>query len=339
MAIVGIGFGQHVHVPAFRADPRSRVAAICASTEERARKVADRLEIERAFGSWREVCACPDIDAVSISVPAALQPEIVQLAAQHGKHVFCEKPLATTEEGARSALESAVSAGIVHAMDFEFRAIPHWRRAREICRSGVLGRLRQIAVTWRVETMAYRDGRQSWKTSAPDGGGTLNLFGSHVLDYVEWIFGRVSRVACRMEPRTGARGDARVDAWLELESGAPVVASIAADAFCGPGHRIDVYGDEGTLILENPTNDYASGFRLSQATRATGRLEEVMGASRGDTDGRVLAVGAVVNGFIDRILGVGDSAVSELPTLVDGLRSQELAGRLLRSNASGSWQT
>ncbi|HVR63574.1 MAG TPA: Gfo/Idh/MocA family oxidoreductase, partial [Polyangia bacterium] len=153
MAVIGIGFGQHVHIPAFRADPRSRVAAVCASTEERARKVADRLEIENAFGNWREACARPDVDAVSISVPAALQPEIVRLAARHGKHVFCEKPLATTEEGARSALESAVSADVVHAMDFEFRAIPQWRRAREICRSGaVLGRLRQIAVTWRVET-------------------------------------------------------------------------------------------------------------------------------------------------------------------------------------------
>jgi predicted dehydrogenase len=117
-----------------------------------------------------------------------------------------------------------------------------------------------------------------------------------------------------------------------------VTLSISADSFCGPGHRLEVYGDAGTLVLENPTSDYANGFRLSLATRAGGRLEEVPTPQMGGADGRVAAVGALMSRFVDRIVDEEDVGGSELPTLVDGVRSQELADRLRRASALGTWQ-
>jgi predicted dehydrogenase len=339
VAVIGIGFGQHVHVPAFRADGRAKVEAICASSLERAQAIAERLAIPRPFGDWRRVCVDPNVDAIAISVPAALQPEIIALAARHGKHVFCEKPLATTEAAAQAAFDDARAAGIVHAIDFEFRAIPHWQRAREICVAGTLGRLRQAAITWRVETLAYRERRETWKTDAAAGGGTLALFGSHVLDYVEWLFGPIARVAARLEPHDDAAGDARVDAWLQLASGLPVVVSLAADAFCGAGHRVEVYGDDGTLVLDNPTKDYVQGFRLALATREKGCLEEIMAPATGAADGRVLAVGYVVARFLDQVLGTPGTAAADLPTLADGLRAQAWADQLRRASRLGTWQS
>src|SRR5258708_246526 len=94
IAVIGIGFGQQVHVPAFGQNPRCTVAAICASQASRAQQVAAQLGIPRWSGDWRELIDDRSIDAVSIAVPTPLQPAIVEAAAGVGKHVFCEKPLA-----------------------------------------------------------------------------------------------------------------------------------------------------------------------------------------------------------------------------------------------------
>lgn len=329
VGVIGVGFGQHVHVPAFRQDARADVAIICASTEERAEAVASRLGIRRATGAWQAVCADPAIDIVAISVPAALQPTIVRAAAEAGKHVFCEKPLAVDVPAAVAALDAVSRAKVVHAIDFEFRVIPAWVRAREICISGVLGPLRKVALTWHVETLAYREKRESWKVTAAQGGGALHLFGSHVFDSLAWIFGTPTLESARLGLSPPERGDARVEAWLKLPDGTAASVSIAADAFCGVGHRLEVYGDDGTLLLDNPTSDYVNGFRLSVASRKSSRLEEVVAPVTTGADGRVTAVGTLVSKILDdverRATGAGAASLSDYPTLQDGLRSLELA--------------
>ena len=94
VAVIGVGFGQQVHVPAFRADPRCEVTTLCASNEAKAAEIAGRLNVPRASGDWRAVIADSEIDAVSIAVPPCLQSQIALEALEHGKAVFCEKPLA-----------------------------------------------------------------------------------------------------------------------------------------------------------------------------------------------------------------------------------------------------
>src|SRR4029077_16925494 len=98
--------------------------------------------------------------------------------------------------------------------------------------------------------------------------GTLNQFVSHSFFYLEWLLGPVARIAAHLTPRDAA-GDARADLWLELASGCPVSVSVAADAFLGSGHRLEIYGEQGALLLENRTADYVNGFTLSLGTRGT----------------------------------------------------------------------
>jgi len=92
---------------------------------------------------------------------------------------------------------------------------PAWLKAREILEKGQLGRVRRAFISWRVETFAHRTNQHTWKRDA--GGGVLNLFVSHSFDSVEWMFGRVRRLAAHLEPATGA--DARAEVWLELVDG------------------------------------------------------------------------------------------------------------------------
>jgi len=344
LGVVGIGFGQHAHVPALRNDPRAVVSAICASSYERAAAVAERLAIPRAHSDWAALVGDPDIDAVTISVPPVLQPAIAIAAAAAGKHVFCEKPVACDASQAAAMLDAARAAGVVHAVDFEFRAVPAWQRAKTLCDDGVLGGIRHAVVSWQVETLAYRRPTESWKRRRCDGGGTLNLFVSHSLDYIEWLLGPITRLAARFAgpeasggSRDTAQAEAQVDAWFELASGAPVTLSVAANAPFGSGHRLEIYGDAGTLVLENRTADHANGFGLHIATRASGGMARV--AVDGEApagDGRIAAVSRLVRDFLDAIDGSGGAL---RPDLEDGLRVQMLIDRMRRADVEGTWQS
>jgi predicted dehydrogenase len=334
IGVVGAGFGQQGHVPAFQASPDCEVRAICALPLEHAREVARKLRIPKATGDWRELVADPDIHALTLAVPPALQAEIALAAAQAGKHLFCEKPLALNVSQAQSILTAARQAKIVHAMDFLFPEIAAWQKARELLQSSAIGRIRHAALTWRVETYAYRAKSDGWKTHQAAGGGTLNNFASHTFYYLEWLLGRMEKVCARLTPRE-AEVEARVDAWVEFAAGFSGTVAIAADAFLGPGHRLEVYGDSGTLVLDNATPDYARGFKLFLGTRAAPELTAVEAAGDDShADGRVYPVSRIAGRFIQAIRSSGTA----VPNLEDGLRVQVLLDALRLADRSGSWQ-
>ena len=334
IGVIGVGFGRRVHVPAFQADARCRLVAICARTREHAVRVAEQLDVPHAYGDAREILGSGEVDAVSIAVPPVLQPELVIAAAEAGKHVFCEKPLAADTSAAQRALTAVRKSGVVHAMDFVFPEIPAWRQARSVLAEGRLGALRHVAVSWRIETYSVAHGLDSWKLRSAEGGGTLSNFVSHSLHYLEWLLGPVTRLAARLTPRDAAH-DARVDAWLELASGYPVTLSVATDAFLGSGHRLEIYGEQGTLMLENRSADHASGFVLSVGTRATGTFSTRPPEPFPYPDGRIGAAGAIVRRFVDAVL----SGTPVEPNLTHGLRVQHLMAAARAADRSGAWQS
>jgi predicted dehydrogenase len=333
IGLVGVGFGRQVHAPAFRVDPRCEFRAVCASSLERAQHAAAALGVPRAYGDWRELLADPEIQAVALAVPPAAQAGIALAAVRAGKHVFCEKPLALNTAQAREILAAAETTRVAHAMDFIFPEIPAWRRARELLPA--VGRVRQVALTWRLETYAYRARLQNWKMSPESGGGTLNNFASHTFYYLEWLFGPATRLAATLRPGPPS-ADAGVELWLEFAAGFSATVSIAADTFLGPGHCLEIYGDDGALRLENKTADYANGFALALGTRAGGKLEPVaLPADTGAADGRIAAVARIASRFLDAIL----SGLPVTPGLRDGLRVQQLIDATREAARTGAWQT
>lgn len=351
VGVIGIGFGQRAHAPAFSAVAGCEVVALCASSEERARKVAERLGIGKAYGDWRAMIEDPEIDAVSIATPPTLQPAIALAAMDQGKAVFCEKPLAGSQAEAARMAASARRAGVANMCDFELPELATWRSARSILDEGKIGPLRHIAVNWNVETYANKMGLDSWKTDTIAGGGVLNAFVSHTFHYIEWFAGPIQELSARLfrapgdaglSPATGERKgrDTVAVLCLKLQSGAPVSISVSSNAFLGNGHHIAFYGDDGALVLDNPTTDYAGGFRLFCGTRQSNCLEEVeveeLSCRQVDVageDGRIPLVGRLAARFVDWIR----NGVPAHPDFEDGLRVQNLLEAARRSDASGCW--
>lgn len=339
VGVIGIGFGQRAHVPAFSAVPGCDVVALCATSHERAARVAERLGVPVAYGDWHDLVADPEIDAVTISTPPVLQAEIAAAALQRGKAVFCEKPLATSPGEAERLTLLAQQTGAANMLDFELPEIAAWCRAKAILDQGGIGPLRHIAVNWYVETYASRMRLNSWKNDPAAGGGTLNSFVSHVFHYIEWFAGKIEALSVHLchAPGDSSTSDTLIVAVLLLESGVPVAVSVSSNAFLGNGHRVAFYGSDGTLILENNTADYANGFQLHCGIRLTGRLERVevdaADAGQADEDGRVPLVTRLATRFVHWI----HQGVPAKPDFADGLRVQRLIAAAQRSQELGTW--
>lgn len=337
LGIIGVGFGRTVLAPAFRRAGGFSVDAICASRLRRAQEAAANLGIPRACRSWRELIDDPELDAIAVALPPVLQSTVVMaaLASPRPKHVFCEKPAALKAIDARRMLEAARRAGVAHMVDFEFLEIPQWARAARILRGGGLGRLRNVFVSWHIETYAQRMGIRSWKTRAADGGGALNIFVPHIFYYLESLVGRISALSARVERGPAARADAGVLLQLGFAGGAIGAASVTTNSPGGSGHRLEIYGERGGLILENPTADHAGGFRLWRTDRTHGMRQvrlPISARSRLD-DGRILAVVPLARRFRDWIHGKRRAA----PSLVEGYRVQHLIEASLRSHRTRGW--
>jgi predicted dehydrogenase len=351
IAVIGLGFGQQVHVPAFRADPRCEVTSLCASTEARAAEVAHRLQVPRASGDWRALVVSPEIDAVSIAVPPRLQPAIAVAALRQGKAVFCEKPLAADIDDARAARKAAENAGRPNMLNFEFGECDAWRCAQEIIDSNRIGRIISVDVDWRVQTYANRNRLENWKSRPAEGGGALQAFVAHTFYYLERFAGPITWLQARLakaadDPRTG---ETEVVLETRFAAGGQATVYVATDALPPHRHRIDIVGDAGVLRLVNEGSDYIAGFRALHASCAGAKMTPVFPQSatrgEGDADGgaaagervagdsRVVATSRLVRKFVDWIV----EGTAARPDFADGYRVQFLIEAARRSNAEGHW--
>ena len=351
IGVIGTGFGRIAHVPAFLKVRGASVVGIASSTRERAERAAAEHSLPRAFASWQELVACPQIHAVSIATPPRLHAEITLAACAAGKAVLCEKPMAMDVAEAGRMLDAAQQAGVAHAVDFEFREMPAWRYAKRLIESGALGPLRQAHVTWILQSWAVASRPWSWRADREQGGGALGAWGVHVFDYVEWLLGPIASVAAHLSMRISHRPDAagsprRVSAedgaelLLELADGAPATVVISATAPRAKGHWVEIYGEKKVLVIgSDHLTDYGKECRIWEgiagaeslrplAIPAEFQLEEEPG------DGRVAPVRRLAQRFVDAIR---EGRRDVCPSFEDGLRAQALLEASMRAHHERAW--
>jgi predicted dehydrogenase len=335
LGIVGSNYGRSVQLPAFRADPRCEVIALAGSDQARTAERARAVNVRQAYGDWRALVEDKDVDAVAIATPPAVQAQIAIRALELGKPVFAEKPMASTLADARAMLHAAQASRLPTMIDFNFHQVMSWQRAKHLLDEAAIGRLRHVAVHWHTENRAIQMRMRNWKTTSDDGGGVLGNFISHCFHYLEWFCGPVARLNARL---AGLPGDESLQTTvamaIEFERGHLASLSMSCASFLGSGHRIEFYGEDGTLMLINTNADYMRGFELWHAKRPAAALERIAVEDPVDAlfdDGRTAPVSRLAKLFIDAV----ESSGSAQPDFAAGFRVQQLIDAAQRSHRQG----
>jgi predicted dehydrogenase len=337
LGIVGSNYGRTVQLPAFRADSRCTVVALAGRDAARTAERAREADIPKAYGDWRALVEDKDVQAVAIATLPSLQAQIASRALELGKPVFAEKPMAGDLAAAHAMLTQAAASGLPTMMDFNFPQIVSWQRAKRMLDAGAIGRLRHVAVHWHVENRSIQMRMRNWKTMSDDGGGVLGNFISHCFHYLEWFCGPIEGLSARVG---GLPDDATLETTVAMamnfKCGAMASLSMSCASYLGAGHRIEFFGEDGTLVLENRTADYMRGFELLHAKRPAAftriPVEDPLDAQF--TDGRTAPVARLARMFFDAIESGGTTAS---PGFAEGYRVQLLIDAARRSHSAGAW--
>jgi predicted dehydrogenase len=350
VAVIGTGFGQKVHIPGLKAHHRTEVVAVYHRDPAKAKAIAAAHQIAIASSDLGELLALPQVQGVSISTPPFLHHEQAKVALLAGKHVLLEKPTSLNVQEARELQALAQSQQRVVNLNFEFRCVPAWMQFAELLRQNYVGQPRLVKVDWLVSSRADASRPWNWYAQRQFGGGVLGAIGSHAFDYIHWLFGPIACLSARFSVAVPQRPDPisntlkPVDAedsaliQLELANGTPVQISLSAATYQGRGHWVEVYGDQGSLIVGSGNQaDYVHGFGLWGSQRGADlqplEIPALLEFPTTFPDGRIAPFVRIVDRWVQGI----DQQQAIAPSLAEGVYSQLLMDLAHESHRSGQW--
>ena len=234
--------------PAMMNGEMCEVVAIASRSLDKARAAADELGIARAYGSYEDLLADPEIEAVYNPLPNHLHVPVSVQAADAGKHVLCEKPIALNAAEVRQLIDARDRNGVLIQEAFMTRSHPQWLKARDLIRQGAIGELRAVSVAFSY----HNDDPNNVRNMADIGGGALYDIGCYALTMPQFLFdARPLRVVGTIERDPAFKTDRLTSALVEYPGGH---STFTVSTQLVPYQKVQALGTKGRIEIEIPFN-------------------------------------------------------------------------------------
>jgi len=340
VAVAGTSFAGAVQIPVFQSHNRMRVVAVSSGRAEHARSVAQQHQVPGAYTNFEEMLDEEKPDLVSIATPTELHCSMALAATERGIHVLCEKPFAMNAEEARRMEASAMKAGVVAMVDFEFRYLPARTYLADLLHQNYVGKIRMIEFTrhfgWRSKS---EDVGWDWWSDRDRGGGLLGALGSHAIDSLRLWVGEPRRVFCDLETFVEEREGQSVtsdDAFVmivEFDCKARAIVHMSAVAGVEES-QIGIYGSEGQLVLSGYKCMDISGGKRSGRKVQTLNIPPRYALSKQPGPSLRAPFRVLTNSLVNAI---DRNLPSPSPNFKDGLACQLILDAARRSSEEGRW--
>ncbi|MBX2805838.1 MAG: Gfo/Idh/MocA family oxidoreductase [Hyphomicrobiales bacterium] len=312
-------------IPAMQKSTGCSVHAIASRNPDAAKTAADALGVPKAYGSYEDMLADPEIEAVYNPLPNHLHVPLSIKAAEAGKHVLCEKPISFNAQEARQLIDARDNHGVVIAEAFMVRYHPQWIKARELVRSGAIGEVRVVQGTFSYMNRDPSDVRNK----ADIGGGALYDIGCYTIVSSRYIFGQEPvRAVSLIERDPDFCTDRLASALLEFPSGQ---ALFVCSTQLVPYQRVQIFGTNGRIEVQIPFNaPHEEGCVIFCDD----------GSAQGDASARKIAFDAVdqytlqADAFARAVRGVEPL---EFP-IEDAVKNMAVIDAVFRSAQTGDWE-
>jgi predicted dehydrogenase len=367
--ILGTGFMGRVHTEAIRRLGNVEVVGVVGSSEQRAKRFADQFYIEHSCADYNAFLSDPKIHCIHVCTPNSLHFEMSMAALRAGKHVLCEKPLASSVEEAYEMISLAEQMRRANCTLYNIRSYPQVQHMRRLCESGELGEILVVQGTYSQDWLLY-DTDWNWRIDSGSSR-TFADIGTHWCDLVEHITGlRITRLCADLQTfhRTRKRPRASVETFagktlhpndydeVEIQTedfaamifqlgdkarGAMTVSQVAA----GRKNRlfVEVYGSESSLAWDAEAPDELwMGRRNSPnqlivkdpvlVKRAAAAFADLPG---GHSEGYDDTFKQTFRRFYRRVSD--ENSAVEYPTFHDGLRQMKILAAVKKSSDTLAW--
>ncbi len=329
VGVIGCGsIARHRHLPEYASNPNVELVAVCDNNAERALEIGEKYGVP-SYTSFVELLRNAEVDAVSVCTPNYLHAPISNAALLAGVHVLCEKPMATSEEEARSMIETAKNSGKKLMIAHNQRFVASHQKARQLIQSGEVGKI------YSFRTAFGHGGPEGWSVEGKEGWffqkdkafvGAMGDLGVHKTDLLRYILGEeIVEVGAFVE--TSAKEFATVDdtavCVLKTESG--IIGTLAASwsYVSKEDNSTIIYGENAILRLEDdPTNSLVVQYKNGDVVNyQLGKIQSNDEGGQSSSHVIDLFVDAVLN---DREVAVsGEEGMKSLGVILAALESNE----------------
>lgn len=255
VAVIGSGsIATHRHAPEYDAHPDVKIVAFADRVADRAEKLGKKYDA-KSYNKWEDVLELKDVDAVSVCTANAFHAEITVAALKAGKHVLCEKPMATSLEETSAMLAAADKAGKMLMIGHNQRLMPLHVKAKALLEADTIGKV----ISFR--TSFQHPGPETWSIEGPTGWffdkkqafvGTMGDLGVHKADLLRWLLGEeMVEVAAMVEHLHKPMGDVDDNAICILRTASGALGSLTASWTHNPGedNATTLFGTKGIMRL------------------------------------------------------------------------------------------
>jgi len=312
-------------IPGMQKGQWSEVTAIASRDPEKAKSAARELNIPVSHGSYEALLTDPNVDAIYNPLPNHLHVPWSIRAAEAGKHVLCEKPIALNVDETLELMNARDRAKVKIGEAFMVKTHPQWLRVKELAQCGSIGQLKSITT---IFSYFNRDPQNVRHKPEWGGGGLLDI-GSYPITLSRWLFGEEPRrVAGALESDPDFHTDRLASGILEFRNGQSVFACGTQSNYY---QRMELLGSTGRLAVEipfNAPNDRPTHITIADGTAIYGgkvTVEEIPTCDQYTVQGDAFSRAILEN--------------SEVPVpLEDALGNMKVIDAIFRSSQSGKWE-
>ena len=254
-------WGPRAHVPALKGIPETEIYAVCTAHADTAKAAAEKFGIARAFGSDKELNADPAVEAVAIAVRVPAHYELTKNAIEAGKHVFCEWPLGANTKEAEDLAALARKKNVRTMVGLQRRASPAYLYMHELIQQGYVGQVLAVNMMLMGSGVLTRPSDRTWQRDVTLGANTLTITFGHVFDAMCMVVGELTEVSAIVSTQVPQWFETDTKKYVDvtspdnviiqgrLENGAVLNGYCGVHPYHGSGHRLEIYGTEGTLMM------------------------------------------------------------------------------------------
>jgi len=298
VGMLGYAFMGKAHSNAYKKIPYMmypppaipKLVAIAGRNAEAAQEAAKRYGYEKVYTDWRDLIADPEVQLFDNGGPNDTHAAPSIAAAEAGKHIFCEKPLARTAEEAKTMLDAVTKAGVKHQVAFNYRFVPAIRQAFELIQSGALGRIYHFRAVYLQEwIMPHYGTPMIWRLDKKAAGsGALGDLGAHIIDLGRHLVGEMTSVSAMAKtfiperPNVdGSMAKVEVDdafvACVEFANGA--IGTLEASRFAAgrKNHEVlEINGEKGSIRFNMERMNELEVFWIDDQPKETQGFHQVI---------------------------------------------------------------
>ena len=254
-AIIGLGHGHRVISKAFQIE-KIRLLGVYSKDIKKAHEYTKKNNLKKIYNSADDLINDKDVDLVAIAVPAYYQPELIKKCINQNKNIFCEKPITIDYNYLKKFINKFRNNNNKIIVDYIFQKHDGFKKFKSLLPKTNL-KNSEVFVNFEIQSFTNKYKIQNWKNKTNLGGGIINLYLPHILEYLIFFFGKISK--CKIIKKNSNiiilnyffhNG---VSAKININSNNP-----------RRDHSIIYENKKTKLILKNSTKDYAKGFKITK---------------------------------------------------------------------------